>query len=233
MGVVSDAAVSKGDLMRRVDALEEQVKQLRTARRLEAASIGRGGLRIQGGRLLAEDSALARVFEVTTEPPSIFMRQELISQLALTILGEAIRSAETPDEVVATSTSGAFVDLTGGPAVTDVTIGASGRALVIASAALFASPTGQDGEVTCYMGYAITGASTVAASTATAVHLGFTRGDGSASLHPGAEMSASKVSLVDGLNAGLHTFTAKYRVDEFNASDEGAFLFRNLTVIPF
>lgn len=48
MGNVGDVAFSQGDLMRRVHKLEEQLRMLAAARRLENATIGAGGLRIKG-----------------------------------------------------------------------------------------------------------------------------------------------------------------------------------------
>lgn len=48
MGVNSDAAFSRGDYMRRLERLEREVEQLRSARRLEHATIGQGGLRVRG-----------------------------------------------------------------------------------------------------------------------------------------------------------------------------------------
>ncbi|SCL31909.1 hypothetical protein GA0070616_4355 [Micromonospora nigra] len=58
MGVIGDNAVSSGDIMRRLRELEKQVEQLNAARRLESASIGRGGLVIKDGgalRVVDED----------------------------------------------------------------------------------------------------------------------------------------------------------------------------------
>lgn len=49
MSTWSDQAVPRGDVMRRLEELERAVARLRTARRLEAASVGEGGLRIHSG----------------------------------------------------------------------------------------------------------------------------------------------------------------------------------------
>jgi hypothetical protein len=51
MTSIGDLGKSHGDIMRRLAELEREVKQLRTGRRLEAASIGRGGLVLRGGKL--------------------------------------------------------------------------------------------------------------------------------------------------------------------------------------
>lgn len=44
-------------LIRRIEALERQVQQAQAARRLEAATIGRGGITIQGGAVILKDTA--------------------------------------------------------------------------------------------------------------------------------------------------------------------------------
>lgn len=58
---ISDAALSRGDVMRRMSKLEDRQRRIETARRLEAAAIGSGGLRVHGGgRMLVEDPAIDR-----------------------------------------------------------------------------------------------------------------------------------------------------------------------------
>ncbi len=52
---VGDAAFSQGDIMRRLAMLEDEVRQLRAARRLESATIGDGGLRIKGGTITVQN----------------------------------------------------------------------------------------------------------------------------------------------------------------------------------
>ncbi|GIJ25488.1 hypothetical protein Vqi01_06500 [Micromonospora qiuiae] len=49
MGVIGDNAISKGDLGRRLYDLEQLVRELIAGRRLEAASIGRGGVTVKDG----------------------------------------------------------------------------------------------------------------------------------------------------------------------------------------
>ncbi|HLU43995.1 MAG TPA: hypothetical protein VKZ67_03115, partial [Natronosporangium sp.] len=88
----SDAARSRGDVMARLAELTDRVTRLETARRLEAAAVGRGGIRIKGGRLLAEDLDNDKVFEVTTQPAGIFMRKELISALVNDLVEELLTS---------------------------------------------------------------------------------------------------------------------------------------------
>lgn len=49
--IVSDAAVSRGDIMRRLAELEQKVKELQSGRRLEATTLGRGGVVVRGGNI--------------------------------------------------------------------------------------------------------------------------------------------------------------------------------------
>ncbi|WFE45004.1 hypothetical protein [Verrucosispora sp. WMMD1129] len=56
MGVIGDQAISPGNLARRVRELERQVQMLTAGRRLEAASIGRGGLTVTGGTITTRDT---------------------------------------------------------------------------------------------------------------------------------------------------------------------------------
>lgn len=59
---LGDAAFSRGDIMRRLAFLEDEVRRLRSARRLESASIGEGGLRIKGeGGLTIDNGGGIRV----------------------------------------------------------------------------------------------------------------------------------------------------------------------------
>ncbi|MFF1483152.1 hypothetical protein ACIGZH_01585 [Streptomyces sp. NPDC058319] len=52
------------DIGRRLAALEREVRELRAARRLENASIGAGGLRIDGGRFAMDTPAGARMVDI-------------------------------------------------------------------------------------------------------------------------------------------------------------------------
>jgi len=53
--IVSDAAASRGDIMRRLADLERQLRELAAGRRLEAATIGAGGVRVKGGSIRIQD----------------------------------------------------------------------------------------------------------------------------------------------------------------------------------
>lgn len=112
-----------------------------------------------------------------------------------------------------TTTSTTYTDLaTVGPATTLTT----GTAAMVALTAE-ADTTGAG--VTPYMGFAVTGASSVAAADAMAMRV-----DSSAVVN----VAASVLYLVTGLTAGSNTFTTKYRV----GSGTGSYVNRNIAVWP-
>lgn len=94
MSNVRGQAASQGDIMRRLHALERQMELIRAAPSLQGAHVGRGGLRLSGGRLLAEDVSGDPVFRVDTDPADIFMRKSLLRTLALEIFGEAVQAKD-------------------------------------------------------------------------------------------------------------------------------------------
>lgn len=109
-----------------------------------------------------------------------------------------------------TTTSTTYADLaTAGPAVT-ATIGASGKALVIPSAIL------SNAGGLALMSFAVSGATTVAATDDTTARSG------------AVSVASAMPVLVTGLTPGSNTFTAKYRANTATASFER----RRLTVIP-
>lgn len=113
-----------------------------------------------------------------------------------------------------TTTSSSYTDLaTAGPEVT-VTTGT--KAFVITSARMSGSALGFDS----YQSYAVSGATTVAASDTVAIMHGTFRANTS--------MRASAGQMITGLTAGANVFTCKYRVD---ATSTGTFLDRAITVI--
>lgn len=124
--------------------------------------------------------------------------------------------------VVATSqsrTNAAYGDLaTVGPAVT-VTIGNKGLAIVFLSLSNVFNNTTNGAS---YMGFAISGANTVAAGDAYSIHLLATGGS-----VPQAGFGAP--FLLTGLTPGSTTFTAKYRS---LGSDTASFVDRRIAVIP-
>lgn len=117
-----------------------------------------------------------------------------------------------------TTTSTSYTNLsTTGPEVT-VTIGANGLALVILSARMSSNTTNGYS----YMGFVVSGASTVAASDD--FSLTYQVPSPNVILRPGATY------LVTGLTPGSNTFTAKYRSGY--GSHTAQFIDRKITVIP-
>lgn len=130
-------------------------------------------------------------------------------RLNLSFLGSTSTATVTTSE---TKTGGTYGDLaTSGPAVT-ITTGT--KALVIVNATFNNNTSGGSS----LMGYAVSGATTIAA--------GDVAGFISASVANSIVCSGSAVST---LNAGSNTFTAKYRAA---GGDVAAFQNRVITVIP-
>lgn len=110
-----------------------------------------------------------------------------------------------------------FTDLdTVGPSVT-VNIGANGLALVT----LYAQMTQSAANGSCIMGFAVSGASTVAASDNFAVRF--------QAYANGAIGWSSLTFLVTGLTAGSNTFTSKYRAQ---TTGTATFANRRIAVVP-
>lgn len=135
---------------------------------------------------------------------------ELSTALAAKL--DSIASATSFVATDQTTASTTYTDLTtAGPAVT-VTTGT--KALVIVTGYLYAGNTNSG----AYMGFAVSGASTVAADDAYAL-----RAESQL-----MKVGASAAFLVTGLTAGSNTFTAKYRV--FSGST-ASFRNRHITVV--
>lgn len=236
-----EGAISKGDVMRRIADLERQVAELHTVRRLESAAIGVGGLRFfgggsaafeggggisildggnirqTGGSYRADDATGEKVFEVVSDPASIFLRQELIEDVATAVFAARV-FADAIATLEATS-SATYTDLaTVGPSVT-VDIGTSGRAIVMWGATISPSAAGTGGSVS----FAVSGATTIAATNWAALLIN----EGTT----GPQLGAAKVAFVDSLNPGSNTFTLKYQRLGVNANV--SFFDRTIVVIGF
>jgi hypothetical protein len=110
-----------------------------------------------------------------------------------------------------------------GPAVT-VQVSSSGNALVTITA-LIATYAEQ-----CFMGFAVSGATTVAASDSHSLNFGdFGATNG--------EWQGSANYTITGLSSGSNTFTAKYRANNFGGSTPGQigcdFLNTQMIVTPY
>ncbi|SCL21505.1 hypothetical protein [Micromonospora inyonensis] len=133
---------------------------------------------------------------------------------------DAIRTTSETVAAYETTSSSTWGDLaTPGPVVSDVLIGPSGRCLVLITSTITMLVAAGGGE----MAYEISGATTVPT------------GDTPPSLAyygpAGSGPTATRLVLHEGLNPGLHTFTARY-VSEMDPGGEARFGGRNLTVIP-
>jgi hypothetical protein len=134
--------------------------------------------------------------------------------------GSVGTSAVPTSAVVATSqttTSTTYADLTTvGPAAT-VSITSAGTALVMVTSQL----SNSNGNRSCFMGFSISGASTVAASDTQSLNVVSLGGNS------GTQMTATY--LVTGLTAGNNTFTAKYRA----SGNTCTFVNRSIIVTPY
>lgn len=142
------------------------------------------------------------------------------SQLVNSSVSASKLATSAASATIATSegtTSATFTDLTTpGPAVT-VTIGANGLALVTVSAELFNNTLGDY----AVMGFAVSGASTIAAAVASSL---YNKADVANNSWRG-----SYTTLVTGLTAGSTTFTAKY---ERITGGTATFVNREISVVP-
>lgn len=121
-----------------------------------------------------------------------------------------------------TTTSTSYTDLaTAGPSVT-LTTGTSAIVSVSCIASNNQANANAESGVT-YMGFAVSGASTVTAADARA---GF-----GPQIHTSHSQNRSGTFLVTGLTAGSNTFTAKYRVGGALATGTGTFSNRHITVL--
>lgn len=235
MGVVSDQAVSSGDLMRRMAELERRLDTLGTARRLEAASIGTGGLRIQGGLLRVQDTAGDDMFRAGGDPGELFLRQDLLTPFAVAVLGDRLFSAAVGN--VEQSSSGTYTDLaTAGPTVSGVNV-ITGKMLVIVSSSILlnlVNSAGMSNSPEGFVSFQVSGATSVTPSDTNAANRRM-----NLATHNGANPHVinesgtySKTVLVEGLNPGTHAVQAKYKHVGGGTADV-RFGIRNLTVIAF
>jgi hypothetical protein len=160
-----------------------------------------------------------------------FMTTSLGKAISRSVFAEGILSADEAGSVSTASTS--FVALTGGPELSDIEITATGKAIVLTTAHINSAAIG-DTESTHggVMSFQVTGATSVAPGDFLAVSSGGAKGSGSADAFDAAWNRSSSLTLVEGLNPGLHTFTARYRTRDANSVDT-TFFNRNITVFAF
>lgn len=217
MGSNRKAARSRGDVMKRLDDLEAEIEHLKTARRLPNSSYASGGVRTRGGRFLAEDLTGDKVFEVTTEPPDIFMRPELIATVARQVIGESVLT-QTVDEFGNRTAVGTFGDLelsgTASPGPS-ISFELEGEAiLAIWGSAAGVSSADDISRTEAFMDVEIDGPTTYTPDNgsfpfAAALELGETLLAPDRVSAAGSALLARKFDL----DPGSYTVTAKYRVD--------------------
>ncbi len=141
-----------------------------------------------------------------TSPPT-FTTGAVLTAPQLTILGNDIVDLDRRTSPVGavragsvTSTNTTYTDLAGGPSV-PIQIGANGLAQVLLHSAI----ANASFPLASYYGFRVSGATTVAASDATAI--GFTSTFANAGIRTGTSI------LIGGLNPGMNTFTAQGRMD--------------------
>jgi hypothetical protein len=160
----------------------------------------------------AQWNASVRDNLLMTSPALATTAGSIFAATGTNAIAERIPTANTVG-TLQTTTSTTYTDLaTVGPAVT-VTTGP--RALVIWGC----EASNGTSNVSSYMGYAVSGATTVAAVDSVCLKV---------TIASGAGIQASR-ALIQGLTAGSNTFTAKYRVD----ANTGTFSQRTINVVPF
>lgn len=234
MAELSEAVFSSGDVMRRIAALEAQVREMQAGRRLEAATIGQGGITLKGGSVKVVDNADNLLIQLgltgdgrrrlqvndDTGAPKI-RAGELDSggygleavdpngktvKLADLVFGFAIGEALSQQSTASTN----WTDLTGNPSVT-INVGSTGKVLVLFSAQI-GWLIGAPGSVGGYAGVDVSGATSLPLSGATEsdrqlrVQAEFGGATTSTML-----VGAGSMKFFTGLNPGSTTFKLRYR----------------------
>jgi len=167
-----------------------------------------------------------------------FMETTLARRLALKVFGEAILE-DTVDGSASIGDQNAgndWINLPGstGPTITDVEIGETGRAMVIMTARLSVETHTTDAQIVgAFMSYEVSGATSVVPNLARALelqHVAQTVGDDDTQV---VAATMSRVHVASSLNAGVHTFTAKYSAANSGSGQRSTFSRRQLQVIPF
>lgn len=213
-------AVSNGDLMARLREAERRIAALETARRLESASIGRGGLRIRGGILTIEDESGDDMFRAGGSPGEVFIRPDILGPLARAILAAGISTAGVETQASQGNTNNDWVDLVSigdpspGPEITDVEVSDSGVAIVFHGALIGCTIQGADNICDGFMSFEVSGASTrLAGDVFNGVRIAEFSLFGGGTIFTGPyEASVATASVLTGLNPGMHNFLAKYQV---------------------
>lgn len=162
------------------------------------------------------------IYETDTDLVKSYDGSNWVTIGPTTIPAAAVTAAEGAYLVTSqTTTSTSYTDLaTSGPSVTLTT----GTEAIIAVSARTsnnqANANADSGR--CYVGFAVSGASTVSASDNYAAFQN--------QIHTSHEQNTSGVFYLSGLTAGSNTFTLKYRVGGALASGTGTFSARHISV---
>lgn len=218
MTVVSDQAPVRQDhIMRRLADLERQVRELTAGRRMEAATIKGGSLRIidNTGQLQVVVGLLPDgTYGLAAVDPAGRM-------VKMSALAFGPKAANVSADAFITSTVFANSTSPIGPTVTDVVVGDTGRCLVTLTASMDVA------DDSLLMAPEISGPTFVPASDANALR--FANRALTQSIGPGI----SRVLLIEGLDPGTYTMTAKYRVVD-NTAPAGVNIYDRVMIVqPF
>lgn len=220
-GLISDQAPPGPDyLIRRITDLERQIRELVAGRRLEAASIGAGGITITGGsiRILDDNGDLVvQIGKLADGTYGLAAVNGAGAAVKLSALAFGPAAATVSADAFITSTT--FADASPpGPVLTNVVIGDTGRCIIMLSAAADVA------DEACFMGVEIDGPTPFPADQAWSYRIS------NRNLTQSIGLGASKVLLAEGLEPGTYTFRAKYRVVDGNSVN---IYDRTLIVLPF
>lgn len=217
-------------IARRFRDLERQIRELRAGRGLEAAQIGAGGLTVKGGAITARDLSDQDVFAVTTDPAGIFLRQELVTDVAVAVIADRFDSADVAGNV---SDPGSSYVASGGPTLSGVQVSAAGRCLVAVTADIRCQINQPNGVAAAgWMSFEVSGDSSLAPDDDRALR-NFIFGPADAVI--AVSKQATRLVLVDGLNEGTHTISARYRSEHTDSAADApvGISQRNLTALAF
>lgn len=218
---------SRGDIMRRLHRIERQIQELQAGRRLEAAHVGEGGLRIRGGLLRVQDTVGDDMFRAGGDPGEVFIRQDLLSPLAVAIFADRA-DAQTVDvsEFIDTDT---YDDIaTVGPVIQDIEV-LTGKMIVAPSASIGVAANASNlFSAEAYMSYEISGPTIVPPSDERAARATLITTDQGMQII----VRTGGTFVHRDLEPGVYQVRAKYRTaigDENHATAND----RTLTVIAF
>lgn len=224
----------------------QRVRKLETMPRI-------GDTSIDNGRMLVKDAAGAVVVGVGKSPASSKYGFEVYDAITgavqlrvgelessvgygmeavddngklvtLANLAFGVKAAFNSTGITIPDNNGSWVSNPVGPNVQDVLIGDSGRCIVFLSARI--NCTVSTGIASSgYMGVQISGATSVAPDFYKAV--GFETGT------DGITINGAFIDLVDGLNPGLHDFSARYATFSSGGTDSSDFIGQSIVVLPY